>query len=276
MESNELLTVALDSARLAADVHRRHVGRVRLEDWSNKGGSDFVSFVDHEAEASIVQRIRASFPDHAIMAEEAFSSVADATAEWADDEYLWLVDPLDGTTNFLHGYPAYCASVAVARAGRLLAGAVVSAPTGEEWCARAGGGATRNGQPIRVSNIERLESALIGTGFPFKNLPLLPGYLVQFDAVMRSSSGVRRAGSAALDLCHVANGYFDGFWELDLYPWDIAAGALMIQEAGGVITELMANGSESDGPYVPTRRGGVIAGNPAIHEALRGRLRAAS
>src|SRR5688572_22651746 len=113
MESNELLVVALDAARLAAAVHRRHVGRVRLEDWSNKGGADFVSFVDHEAEASIVQRIRASFPDHAIMAEEASSSVADAN-EWANAEYLWLVDPLDGTTNFLHGYPAYCASVAVA------------------------------------------------------------------------------------------------------------------------------------------------------------------
>ncbi|MEX2283655.1 MAG: inositol monophosphatase family protein [Gemmatimonadota bacterium] len=278
MESTDLLRVALEAARMAAAVHQRHVGRVRQEDWSNKGSSDFVSFVDREAEACIVELIRANFPDHQILAEEAFSAAPPgARAHWFDVEYLWLVDPLDGTANFLHGYPAYCSSVAVAHRGRLLAGAVVSAPTNEEWCAQAGQGATRNGQPIKVSNIEQLESSLIGTGTPFKNLPLLPGYLVQFETVMRHSSDVRRAGAAALDLCHVASGYFDGFWELDLYPWDIAAGALMVREAGGIITRMTTSAAEQEGDNdLPAERGGVIAGNPMIHQALRTLLRSVS
>ncbi len=271
MESTELLRVALEAARLATDVHKRHVGRLGQEEWSSKGRSDYVTFVDREAEARIIEHIRASFPDHSIMAEEeCAASSSEGPAGWSDTEWLWLVDPLDGTTNFLHGYPVYSASVAVAHRGRLLAGAVISSPTGEEWCAQASQGATRNGQPIRVSNIERLESALIGTGFPFKNLALMPGYLLQFDAVMRHSSGVRRAGSAALDLCHVASGYFDGFWELDLFPWDVAAGALMIQEAGGVITRVRTGLDEPNSEtYLPAERGGVIVGNPVIHPALR-------
>jgi myo-inositol-1(or 4)-monophosphatase len=275
-DSVELLKVALDAARQAAQIHQRHVGRVETAAWSNKGSADFVSFVDHEAEACIVECIHAAFPDHEVLAEEAFSAhPGNQLADAAHREWLWLVDPLDGTTNFLHGYPMYCASVAVAHRGSLLAAAVVCGPTGEEWCAEKGKGAERNGKRIRVSRIDQLKSALIGTGFPFKNLPLLPGYLDQFDRVLRNSSGVRRAGSAALDLCHVASGYFDGFWELDLYPWDIAAGALMIQEAGGTITSFDATdrGTDQDKEeYVPHRRGGVIAGNPSIHPALRSLL----
>ncbi len=263
MEWNELLRVASEAARGAAQIHQRYLGRVRPEEWSNKGSADFVSYVDREAEAGIVQCIQAAFPAHQILAEEAFTDQNHATgAHWADHDWVWLVDPLDGTTNFLHGYPVYSAAVAVAHRGQLVAGAVVCGPTNEEWCAALGQGATCNGRPIHVSTIARMEAALVGTGFPFKNLDLLDGYLRQFAVVMRNSSGVRRAGSAALDLCHLATGHFDGFWELDLFPWDVAAGALMIREAGGVITGFA-------GEYEPFERSGVLAGNPVIFNALR-------
>ena len=266
MEFTEVLNVALTAARAATAIHQRHVGRVRPEDWSAKGNADFVSFVDHEAEACIIQHIRANFPDHAIMAEETLSGAGHA---WETVEWLWIVDPLDGTTNFLHSYPSYCASIAVAHRGKLVAGTVISSPTGQEWTAVAGGGAQLNGTPIRVSPTTDFAAALIGTGIPFSNLDPLPGYLKQIEAVVRRSAGVRRAGAAALDLCHVASGYFDAFWEIELNPWDIAAGALLITEAGGVITRL-------DRPLDPFRRGSIVAGNPAMHEQLMTVLRSVS
>jgi myo-inositol-1(or 4)-monophosphatase len=268
MEWNDVLRVALDAARSAAAIHQQYVGRVRPEEWSHKGSADFVSYVDREAERTIVQYIRATFPEHDILAEESVAD-HDTGAHWASRDWVWLVDPLDGTTNFLHGYPVYSASVAAAHCGKLVAGAVVSGPTGQEWCAARGQGATLDGRPIRVSTTDHLAWALIGTGFPFKNLALMPGYLNQFDSVMRHTAGVRRAGSAALDLCHVAVGHFDGFWELDLHPWDMAAGALLVREAGGVITGLR-------GAFDPFERGGVLAGNSVIHEALRNLLQRAS
>jgi myo-inositol-1(or 4)-monophosphatase len=275
MESGKLLEVALDAARIAAQIHQRCLGRVKPDEVSLKGVADFVSYVDREAEAAIVERIHATFPDHVIMAEEAVSaSYGEGARDWSKVEWLWLVDPLDGTANFLHRYPAYCASVAVAHRGKLVAAAVVSGPTNEEWCATAAGGATLNGDRIRVSNVLGMDAALIGSGFPFKNHPLLSGYLNQFDAVMRNAADVRRAGAAALDLCHVATGYFDGFWELDLFTWDFAAGALIIQEAGGVITFTVGDDfAETD--VLPFGRGGVIAGNPTIHSQLSALLRSA-
>ena len=263
MEWNEVRRVALQAARGAAELHQQHVGRVRPEQWGSKGTSDFVTFVDREAEQHIVQCIRAAFPEHDVMAEESFGEDPQvANTHWAKRDWVWIVDPLDGTTNFLHGYPVYCASVAVANRGRLVAAAVVSGPTAECWSATLGQGAERNGATIRVSGITDLKPALIGTGFPFKNLDLLAGYLQQFDRVMRQSSGVRRAGSAALDLCHVASGYLDGFWELELNPWDFAAGALLVQEAGGLITGI-------DEGLNLFERGSVLAGNAPIHAALR-------
>lgn len=251
-----LLDVALAAARAAAAVHAARRGRTRVRDWSTKGASDFVTHVDHEAEAEALGVIRAAFPDHGAMAEESAPSPSGAaTADW-----LWIVDPLDGTTNFLHGYPAYCASVAVTQRGALLAGAVVASALGDEFTAARGLGARRNDEPIRVSTIDRLEHALIGTGFPFKALDRLPEYQAQFARVLRSSAGIRRAGSAALDLCHVGAGWFDGFWELVLEPWDVAAGILVVQEAGGVVTRL-------DGDDL-LAGGGYLAGNPLIHDRL--------
>ena len=252
-----LLEVAMAAARAAAAVHSAHHGRTRVADWSTKGVSDFVSHVDHEAEAETLRVIRSSYPDHGVLAEEGSPRTPAAEA----GEWLWIVDPLDGTTNFLHGYPEYCASVAVARGDELLAGAVVASARGDEYTAALGLGARRNDEVIRVSSIDRLEHALIGTGYPFKALDRLPEYQDQFARVLRSTSGIRRAGSAALDLCHVGAGWFDGFWELHLAPWDIAAGSLVVREAGGVITRLETGGRLLAG-------GGYLAGNRSIHEQL--------
>lgn len=251
------LQVALAAARAAAAVHRAHRGRTPVAQWTTKAASDFVTHVDREAEAEALGVIRAAFPGDAVMAEE---GAPDPVASMAGR--LWIVDPLDGTTNYLHGYPEYCASVALARDGELVAGAIVAAD-GNEYSAASGGGAYRNGESISVSTIDRLQLALIGTGFPFKALDRLPEYQQQFARVLRSTSGVRRAGSAALDLCHVACGWFDGFWELSLAPWDIAAGALLVAEAGGVVTRLE--------PGHLLAGGGYLAGNTTIHEQL-GRL----
>ena len=201
------LDVALAAARNAAAVHRRHLGQVIGDDWSEKGVADFVTHVDREAEARILEEIRARFPDHLILAEES----ADADTN-VDGEWLWVVDPLDGTTNFLHQYPVYCASIALLHKGEPVVGVVVSA-IGEEFTAVQGGGAFLDGKRLRVSETSRLERCLIGTGFPFKLPHAMDDYLRQFKEISARVSDIRRAGAAALDLCHVAAGYFDGFWE---------------------------------------------------------------
>ena len=269
MESTELLRVAQGAAAAASAVHQRHAGRVDASAWTEKGAADFVTHVDHEAEAEIVSRILAAFPDHGILAEEA--ATAGAGADWTAPPlrrgWTWVIDPLDGTTNFLHGYPMYGVSIAAVLDGELHLGVVRDSINGDTWHAVRGGGAFRNGQPIHVAANEDLGRALIGTGFPFKALHLLPLYLTQFDRILRSTSGIRRAGSAALDLCHLATGWFDGFWELSLQPWDIAAGALIVREAGGVVTT--TSGSDN---VVAT--GSVLAGNATIHAALARLLRA--
>lgn len=264
MEPKQLCEVALQAARAATAVHRRHLGELEVADWGEKGPSDFVTRVDREAEARAIEAVRERCPDHDVLAEE---SAGPGDLETVRDriegaEHLWIIDPLDGTTNYLHGYPAYSASVAVARGGEVVAGAVVDGTTGAEWTAWEGGGAFMDGRPIQVSRIEAPGRALVGTGFPFKALHLMPAYLRQFDAVLRRTSGIRRGGSAALDLCHVASGWLDGFWELWLAPWDIAAGTLIIREAGGIVTDL--DGSDD------VRAGGpILAGNETIHEGLR-------
>ncbi|HEX6308262.1 MAG TPA: inositol monophosphatase family protein [Longimicrobiales bacterium] len=267
---NDLLQVARLAARDAVAVHREHLGRVAVEQWSEKGTADFVSHVDRAAEAVIVERLRRAFPDHRVLAEEAASERAGASgltnggAGW-----MWIIDPLDGTTNYLHGYPAYAVSIGAAHGGRMQVAVVIHGATGEEWTAVRGGGAFLNGTRINVSTIDTLAHALIGTGFPFKALHVLSDYSRQLEAALRSTAGVRRAGSAALDLCHVATGYFDGFWELSLAPWDVAAGSLMVTEAGGVITRL-------DGDREVVGDGSILAGNAAIHAALGSLLRAAT
>lgn len=270
----ELLRVARAAAASAARVHVEHAGRVAIADWSEKAASDFVTYVDREAESEVVRTIRAAYPEHPILAEEGTEGtltlaggIGGAAARSllgsgaGASGMLWVIDPLDGTTNYLHRHPMYCASVAVLHRGRPVAGAIRSSPLGREWWAARGGGAWQDGERIGVSSVERLDQALIGTGFPFKALHLLPAYLRQFDAVLRATSGVRRAGSAAIDLCHVASGVFDGFWELVLAPWDVAAGVLLVEEAGGSVTALDGEGDVLTG-------GSILAGNAAVHRLL--------
>lgn len=251
----ELLDIAVDAARAAAGVIRgATAGRGRLV-WEAKGRSDFVSAVDKDAEHAIAEIVARRCPGASVLGEE-LSPLA-----LADAAIVFIADPLDGTTNFLHGYPEYATSIGVARNGRLRAAVVVNVPRGEEFTARKGAGAWRDGEPIRVSSQREPAKALIGTGFPFKTLELLPRYQRQFSLVMRGTAGIRRAGAAALDLANVACGRFDAFWELVLSPWDVAAGILLVQEAGGVVTGLDGNDSTlSAGAY--------IAGNPAMHAWL--------
>jgi myo-inositol-1(or 4)-monophosphatase len=269
VEYSSVLDVALAAARDAASIHATHLGRVETDAWTAKGVADFVTHVDRAAEAAILARIRSSFPAHAVLAEEEATRDGAPGVVLPDAEWVWIVDPLDGTTNFLHRYPIYAVSIAVVHRGELVAGAVMSGATQETWCALRGGGEFKDGQRIHVSAIDRLDLALIGTGFPFKTVERLPEYLPQFAAVLRQSSGIRRAGSAALDLCYVATGSFDGFWELTLAPWDVAAGALIVREAGGVVTRL-------DGDTEVLAPGGLLAGNPVIHATLGDLLRDAA
>ena len=264
MDPRHLRDIALQAARIATDVHRRHLGELDVSEWAEKGTSDFVTRVDHDAEAAAIAHIRACCPDHDILAEESarLGDAASIRDRFDAAEYLWVLDPLDGTTNYLHRYPAYAASLAVAHRGQVVAGAVVDGTTGTAWTAWKGGGAWMDDRRIAVSGVEQLRHALVGTGFPFKALHLLPRYLHQFDAVIRRTSGIRRGGSAALDLCHVASGWLDGFWELWLAPWDIAAGTLIIREAGGLVTSL-------EGDDDVRAAGPILAGNPAVYWMLR-------
>lgn len=263
MDSKQLADIALEAARKGRDVHRRHLGRVAESEWNEKGTSDFVTRVDREAEDAIIAHLRDRCPGHEVLAEESaeLGDPDSVRARFDAAEYLWVIDPLDGTTNYLHGYPAYAASVAVAHQGRLVAGAVIDGHHGTEWHAWEDGGAYRDGEPIRASATDRLDRALIGTGFPFKVTELLPRYLRQFDTVLCRAAGIRRAGAAALDLCHLADGRFDGFWELWLAPWDIAAGVVIAREAGALVTTL-------DGGTDVRAGGAILGGNPAIHRKI--------
>lgn len=261
LRDDPLLRTALDAADAAAAVHLEWSGRVGMAGADAKGRSDFVSGADLESQETALELIRSRHPDHLILAEEGDPDTDAVTG--AGDTPIWVVDPLDGTTNFLHRHPMYASSVAVAVRGRPVAGAVACAPTGERWWAARGEGAWKNGRRIRTSSIDRIEDALVGTGFPFKVDHLMEGYADQLTAVLRAGAGVRRGGAAALDLCYTAEGRFDVFWELFLNPWDFAAGVLVVEEAGGVVTDL--HGEELS--LVP---GGVMAGNGT---GLLGRLR---
>ena len=252
---SELLGVALEAARAGARVIRDATAQREKLVWETKGRSDFVSEVDKASEREIVGVIARRLPDATVLGEELSPTAI------ASKGIVVIADPLDGTTNFLHGYPEYSVSIAIARNGVLCAGVVLNVARGEEFTAMRGGGAFLDGKRIRVSRLRDPGRSLIGTGFPFKTLEKLPQYVEQFSLVMRGTAGIRRAGSAALDLSSVACGRFDAFWELVLAPWDIAAGLLMVQEAGGIVTDLEGN------PPLLTAES-FVAGNPAMHAWL--------
>jgi myo-inositol-1(or 4)-monophosphatase len=254
--AEELIDVAFDAAAAAAGIVQSGVpGRAKLV-WEEKGSADFVTEVDKRAEAAIVGVIKSRCPEAIIIGEELSPDGAIAPTGIS-----FVVDPLDGTTNFLHGYPEYSVSIAVMIDSQLVAGVVRNLTKSETFTALRGRGAFMNGVRISVSPERDVSRALIGTGFPFKRHDLLEEYSRQFVEVSRHTAGIRRAGSAALDLANLACGRFDGFWELVLAPWDIAAGVLLVREAGGIVTDITGKDKR-------IAHGAVVAGNPEIHSWL--------
>jgi myo-inositol-1(or 4)-monophosphatase len=256
----ELLRLTIEGAQRGAQVLREHFGKITLLQADRKGASDYVSQVDRESEMTIRDFLLRELPGSTFLGEEMGQSSAGG-------EYRWIVDPLDGTTNFLQGFPVFAVSVAlekcdpVRRWGDLCVGVVLHPVTGEIWTAVKGRGALKNGNPIRIGQKQDLTCALLATGYPFRAKAELKPYLKTFEELFMRSSGIRRAGAAALDLCWTADGTFDGFWEHHLSPWDIAAGALIIEEAGGIFTSF-----EGDSDYLTS--GNVVGANPAIHALM--------
>jgi len=252
---DRLLETARRAALGAAGILRDRLGRVHTVTY--KGRINLVTEADTAAEAAILAAIRADFPNAAILAEESGGPEAAA-----DEDLLWVVDPLDGTTNFTHGYPFFCTSIAVLSRGEPIA-AIIHDPTrGETFAAARGRGAFQDGRPMCVSNASDLESSLLCTGFVFDRDSDLDRPLGRFERAQRASRGVRRDGSAALDLAYVAAGRLDGFFELRLKAWDVAAGFLLVREAGGRVTR-------SDGTHAGVFDGDMVATNGRIHDALR-------
>lgn len=253
LSAKDLLRLAGTAAERAAEFLRT-VEPPPPGAWVAKGRNDFVTEVDRRAEELIARSLLAAAPGSVVVGEE-------LAPDARPDGLAWIVDPLDGTTNFLHGYPAWAVSIAAARDGVLQAGVVLDVTRGLRHEAARGSGAWLAGNRLSVSRVGDPALALVGTGFPFKHPEHLPAYLEQFRTIAPATSGIRRAGSAALDLADVAAGRFDGFWELRLAPWDYAAGQLLVEEAGGVLTDLAG-----DPPGL--RHGGIVAGNPAMHRWL--------
>ena len=249
-----LQNVAVMAARRGGDILLRNLNKLDKLKVERKGHNDFVSEADRAAERAVIDTILKHYPDHAILAEE--------SGQRGESDHVWVIDPLDGTTNYLHGFPVFCVSVAVTVNGRPQHAAVYDPLRQELFTASKGAGAQLDGRRIRVSQTRSLDRALVGTGFPYRdsNLALEP-YLAMFRKSLEHTAGVRRPGAAALDLCYVAAGRYDAFWETGLKPWDIAAGALLIRESGGIISGL--DGSED---YLDT--GHVLCGSPKIYGAL--------
>jgi myo-inositol-1(or 4)-monophosphatase len=262
-EAAALLAAAESAARGAARLIRDQEGKFGPERWNRKARADFVTEVDREAERLIVELLIERFPGSRVVGEELTPGQVEAAP------LQWIVDPLDGTTNFLHRFPHYAVSIAAVRDGVIEAGIVLDVVRDIAWTAARGGGAWADGEPIGVSTLADPAIALIGTGFPFKHADTeLPRYLKMLQALAQQTAGLRRPGSAALDLCSVASGQFDGFFELALAPWDVAAGTLLVREAGGVVTDLA-------GADAGLAHGSIVAGNPEVHRWLLRTLREA-
>lgn len=241
-------------AALAAggEVLMRHFGRVEAE---FKGPTDLVTVADRESEAVIIETVRRAHPTHAILAEES------GAHETASAEWRWLIDPLDGTTNYAHGVPIFCVTIGVERRGEIVAGGTWSPATDELFLAERGAGATRNGARIRVSACDDLDKALLVTGFPYNRREHVAYYMGQFGAFLRRSQGVLRLGAAGMDFCHVAMGRLEGYWERGLKPWDVAAGRLIVEEAGGRTSDFHGRPLDVFGQE-------FLASNGLIHEAM--------
>jgi myo-inositol-1(or 4)-monophosphatase len=249
-----MLNTAIKAARRAGSIINRASNDLDKLTVERKTKNDFVSEVDRAAEQAIIELLRESYPQHSILAEESGLSKSDS-------DYQWIIDPLDGTTNFLHGFPQYCVSIALSIKGVVNHGVIYDPTRNELFYASKGAGAFLNDRRIRASKVVNLKDALVGTGFPFKQLKHFDRYLAMFKDVTMAASAVRRPGAAALDLAYVACGRYDAFWEMGLSPWDIAAGALLIKESGGLIADFSGEGNYLEG-------GDVVAATPKVFPAL--------
>ena len=249
-----MLNIAVRAARQAGSLVMRSLQHVDHLEVTTKGLNDFVTDVDRLAEQEIINTIKKSYPDHAIMAEE--------SGETGQNDVVWIIDPLDGTTNYLHGFPHYCVSIGVMVKGRIEHAVIFDPLRDELFTASRGEGAKLNDRRIRVSRRKDLNGALIATGFPFKYPQHIDAYMQMFAAVLPQVADIRRAGSAALDLAYVAAGRVDGYWEIGLENWDLAAGKLLVEEAGGSVTNFTGGDKVLD-------KGQIIAGNLSLHAQLQ-------
>ncbi len=254
-----LRDAAVEIAREAGDLLLSRFRRSARAGLAVRGERDPVTDADRDADALLRRRIGERFPGHALLSEEAGASGG------GPGGVRWILDPLDGTVNFLHGHPMYAVSIGVEVGGRMAAGVVHAPSLGETFAAAAGAGATLNGEPIRVTATVRLLDALLATGFPYARSRLRQNNLANFSRMALAARGVRRNGAASLDLAYVAAGIYDGFWELWLRPWDVAAGALLVREAGGRVTDALGGDDWLRGDS-------VVASNGPLHEEIRGRL----
>jgi len=252
-----MLGIAVRAARRAGAIISRAARDVELMTVTRKRHNDFVTEVDKAAEQAIIEILHRAFPDHAILAEESGATAGNA----GESEYTWIIDPLDGTTNFIHGFPQYAVSIGLRHKGVLTQGVIYDPTKNELFTATRGRGAYLDERRIRVSRRTQLSEALIGTGFPFRDFDGLDEYLSMFRALTARTAGLRRAGAAALDIAYVAAGRLDGFWEMGLSAWDMAAGALMVQEAGGLVGDF-----HGDPNYLDSGR--IVCGNPKIFAQL--------
>ncbi len=252
-----MLNIAIRAAHSAGDYISRQVNNIPNLEIESKDTNDFVTQVDRNAEHKIIETLLKAYPDHSILAEESGTQ--------GDSEYQWIIDPLDGTTNFLHGFPHFAVSIALVHKGRLEQAVIYDPMKQELFSASRGDGATLNNRRIRVTKPVNIKGALLGTGFPFKEKQHLPAFQSMFADIFGQAGDIRRAGSAALDLAYVAAGRLDAFWEIGLQPWDMAAGALIIREAGGLVGDFSGNDN-----YLET--GNIVAGNPKIYADLTRKL----
>jgi myo-inositol-1(or 4)-monophosphatase len=255
-----MLNIAVRAARAAGDLISRYIDRVDTLNITAKGRNDFVSEVDRQAEQEIVGILRKAYPNHSFLGEEG------GRHGTLKGEFTWVIDPLDGTTNFLHGFPMFCVSIALLQKGRLECGVIYDPLRQELFTAKRGAGAMLENRRLRVTQQKFFKGALLGTGFPFKDQRNNDAYFGMFRELMKDAAGIRRAGSAALDLAYVACGRLDGFWEFGLLPWDMAAGVLLIQEAGGMVTDL-----EGGDKFLET--GNLLAASPKLHTLMLDTIR---
>jgi len=247
-----MLNTAIKAARKAGAVIQRGARDLDRLTVTSKGPKDFVSEVDRGAEAAIVETLLEAYPDHGILAEE-----GTVNSKVKNPDNIWIIDPLDGTTNFLHGLPQYCVSIALQHKGIVTQGVVYDPNRNDLFTATRGAGAYLNDRRLRVSRRTRMDESLVATGFPFRDGSMVETYLDMMRDMIHKTAGIRRAGAAALDLAHVAAGWYEGFWEVGLNPWDMAAGSLLVTEAGGLVTDML-------GEDAYLQNGSIIAAAPKV------------